>query len=254
MPHIRINHASLIFRLRQSRRIPIKEWIVRWMFRRSRNPLIEVRALEDLNLQVDDGERIGVIGANGAGKSTLLKLIAGVYQPTSGECDITGQISSLFDLALGFEMDANGWENISFRSYLQGETPRTVASKRQAIADFSELGKFLDMPVRYYSAGMQVRLAFSIATAIEPEILLVDEVLSAGDMAFQQKARARMREMMTRARLMVMVSHDLGSISELCTRAIWLDHGKIRQSGATAEIIAAYKRFMSGNPSRIAAA
>src|SRR5262249_42512960 len=134
-----------------------------------------------------------------------------------------------------------GWENIAYRSYLQGETPRSVRGKRDAIADFSELGDFLNMPVRYYSAGMLVRLAFSIATAIDPEILLVDEVLSVGDLSFQAKARERMREMMARAHLMVMVSHDLVALEAMCNRAVWLDHGRVARAGSGTEVVAAYK-------------
>ncbi|HEV3204747.1 MAG TPA: ABC transporter ATP-binding protein, partial [Gemmataceae bacterium] len=151
-----------------------------------------------------------------------------------------------FDIAMGFETDATGWENIFFRGYLQGETPKSVRDKMQPIADFSELGDFLNMPVRYYSAGMLVRLAFSIATAIEPEILLVDEVLSVGDMAFQVKARQRMLEMMTRAQLIVMVSHDLESVAKLCERGVWLDHGQIRHVGPINEVIAAYTNHVRG--------
>ncbi|MGH7193465.1 MAG: ABC transporter ATP-binding protein, partial [Candidatus Saccharimonadales bacterium] len=175
----------------------------------------------------------------------LLRLLAGIYPPTSGQRRVSGQISSLFDIALGFEADATGWENIGYRSYLQGETPRTIRDKIDAIAEFSELGDFLNMPVRYYSAGMSVRLAFAIATAIEPEILLVDEVLSVGDLAFQEKARHRMREMMSKAKIIIMVSHDLGAIAKLCDRAVWMDHGTIRLSGPTAEVIAAYERHFS---------
>jgi len=170
----------------------------------------------------------------------MLKTLAGVYQPTRGKRIIEGRVSSLFEIALGFEPEASGWENISFRSYLQGETPKTISKKRQAIADFTELGDFLKMPVRYYSAGMLVRLAFSIATSIDPEILLVDEVLAAGDLAFQEKARNRMKEMMARAHLMVMVSHDLGSIQTLCDRAIWMDHGSVRMFGKAQDVIGAY--------------
>src|SRR5262249_22579859 len=154
--------------------------------------------------------------------SSLLKLLAGIYPPTQGRRVVEGSISSLFDIALGFEPEASGWENIAYRGYLQGETPRSIRGKMQAIADFTELGDFLQMPVRHYSAGMLVRLAFAIATAIDPEVLLVDEVLSVGDMAFQQKARQRMREMMAKAKLIVMVSHDLESLSKLCDRGVWL--------------------------------
>jgi ABC-type polysaccharide/polyol phosphate transport system ATPase subunit len=240
MAKIELDHASLTFTVRSRGRITLKEFVVRQMFRRSVNPMIEVRALQDVCLSGRDGERIGIIGHNGAGKSTLLKLLAGIYPPTKGRRVVKGRISSLFDIALGFEGDASGWENIAYRGYLQGETPRSIRAKVQQIADFSELGKFLDMPVRYYSAGMMVRLAFSIATAIEPEILLVDEVLSVGDMAFQEKAQQRMREMMSRAQLIVVVSHDLDSLAKVSDRAIWLDHGRVRQSGPSLEVIKAY--------------
>src|SRR5205809_1779804 len=185
MARIELDGVSLTFRVRQdSKGLTWKDWVLGLVSRRAR-PHIEIRALQDVSFEVARGERVGIVGHNGAGKSTLLKLLAGIYPPTAGRRVVEGQISSLFDIALGFELDANGWENISYRGYLQGETPRSLRDKIPSIADFSELGHFLDMPVRYYSAGMKVRLAFSIATAIEPEVLLVDEVLSVGDMAFQ---------------------------------------------------------------------
>jgi ABC-type polysaccharide/polyol phosphate transport system ATPase subunit len=246
MAHIELENLSLTFSVRHHRRMTLKEFLVGQMFRRSVNPIIEVRALQEISLQFKAGERVGIIGHNGAGKSTMLKVLAGIYPPTQGRRHVEGRISSLFDIALGFEGDATGWENIKYRGYLQGETPLTIKSKMQPIADFSELGDFLDMPVRYYSAGMMVRLAFSIATAIEPEILLVDEVLSVGDMSFQEKARQRMREMMAKAELIVVVSHDLGSLEKLCDRAVWLDHGRVRMVGPTAEVSAAYQQAVHG--------
>jgi len=199
-----------------------------------------VDALRDIHLHLKDGDRLGVIGHNGAGKSTLLKLMAGIYPPTSGTRRVEGNICSLFDISLGFEADADGWDNIRYRGYLQGETPKTLESKVQNIAEFSELGKFLDVPVRYYSAGMLIRLAFSIASASEPEVLLLDEVLSVGDLAFQLKARKRMEEMMAKASLMVLISHDLKALMDLCSTAVWLDHGRIVQFGPAAEVVAAY--------------
>src|SRR5262249_18889798 len=204
MARIELDRVNLTFRVRRNGRITLKEFLVRRMFRQSVNPYMEVRALQDISLRLNPGERVGILGHNGAGKSSLLKLLAGIYPPTRGKRLVEGRISSLFDITLGFEQDATGWENISYRAYLQGETPRSVRSKIKPIAEFSELGDFLNMPVRYYSAGMLVRLAFSIATATEPEILLVDEVLGVGDMAFQDKARQRMREMMVKAQLIVM--------------------------------------------------
>ncbi len=241
MARIELNNIDLTFRVRRHIRMSLKEFLVGQMFRRSKNPILEVHALSGVDLRVDRGDRIGVIGHNGAGKSTLLKLLAGVYQPTAGTMVVDGKISALFELALGFETHATGWENIAYRSYLQGETPRTVKEKRDAIAEFSELGDFLNTPVRYYSAGMLVRLAFSIATAIDPEILLVDEVLSVGDLAFQQKARERMRDMVDRAHLLVMVSHDLDTLPKICNRAIWLDHGRMVKEGPIDQVIASYR-------------
>ncbi len=246
MARIELDRVGLTFRVRPHGRITLKEYLVRRMFRRSVNPIIKVRALKDICLQFKEGERIGILGHNGAGKSTLLRLLAGIYPPTRGKVIVEGKICSLFDIALGFEGEANGWENIAYRGYLQGETPRTLRDKLKPIAEFSELGDFLNMPVRYYSAGMCVRLAFSIATAIEPEILLVDEVLGVGDMAFQEKAQQRMQEMMSRARLIVIVSHELESLARLCDRAVWMDHGHVKQVGPVADIIAAYTEFVKG--------
>ncbi len=249
MARIHLDNLSLTFRIRNHERITLKEFIVRRLFRKSASPVapLEVAALKSLTLDIREGDRLGVIGHNGAGKSTLLKVLAGIYPPTEGTLTVEGQISSLFDIALGFEQEASGWENIYYRGYLQGETPQTIRSKMQPIAEFSELGDFLKMPVRYYSAGMKVRLAFSIATAIEPEILLVDEVLSVGDKAFQEKAAKRMRDMMAKARLMVLVSHDLASIQRLCQRAIWMDHGRVMKEGDPKEVAEAYIRSVE-NP------
>ena len=241
MALIELDRVGLTFRVRQNKRTTLKDFLIGRLFLKSRNPVIEVRALRDVSLQVQQGDRVGILGHNGAGKSTLLKLLAGVYPPTEGKRLVEGRISSLFDISLGFEGDSNGWDNIAYRSYLQGETPRGVRQKRQAIAEFSELGEFLDMPVRYYSAGMLVKLAFSIATAIEPEVLLVDEVLSVGDLAFQHKARERMKEMVAKAHLMVMVSHDLDALARVCNRAVWLDHGRVVLTGSCDQVIAAYR-------------
>jgi ABC-type polysaccharide/polyol phosphate transport system ATPase subunit len=248
MAYVELDRAGMTFRIRQRYQITLKEYLLRGLFRRSANPFKEVKALQDVSLRLRDGSRVGVIGANGAGKSTLLRLLAGIYTPTSGRRLVRGRVSSLFELTLGFEMEATGWKNIVYRGYLQGETPRSIQAKVRDIADFSELGSFLDMPVRCYSSGMLVRLAFAIATAVEPEILLVDEVLSAGDLAFQAKARRRMREMMARARIMVVVSHDLAGLPRLCDRAIWLDHGRVRQAGPVADVIAAYTDHVRGRP------
>lgn len=248
MAKVELDNVSLHFKVRSTGRVGLKEFCIRQLFRRSRNPVREIHALREVSLQLHEGDRIGIIGHNGAGKSTLLKLLAGIYPPTSGSRLVEGRISSLFEIALGFEPEANGWENIAYRGYLQGETPQSIQSKVQSIAEFSELGDFLNMPVRYYSAGMMVRLAFSIATAIEPQILLVDEVLGVGDLAFQNKARQRMRDMIAKAQLIVLVSHDLVTLAKLCDKAIWLDHGRIRQMGPVQDVIRAYTLHVQSKP------
>jgi lipopolysaccharide transport system ATP-binding protein len=244
MVEIDLDRVSLDFKVRRFKHVTLKEFLVRGLFKRATNPVIHVHALQDVSFRVGEGERVGIIGHIVAGKSTLLKMLAGIYPPSAGTRTVRGRISSLFDITLGFEADASGWENIYYRGYLQGETPRTIKSKVAEIADFTELGEFLDMPVRYYSAGMMIRLAFGIATACEPEILIVDEVLSAGDLSFQQKASQRIRAMMAQARLMVIVSHDLTSLQNLCTRIVWMDHGRVRQVGPPAETIAAYQNHV----------
>ncbi len=242
---IELADVSLHFHVRCQGRTSLKDYLLHGLVRGRRHNMLEVKALEHIDLGVEQRERVGIIGHNGAGKSTLLKLLAGIYPPTSGTRRVAGRVSSLFDISLGFEPEANGWDNIRFRSYLQGETPRSVQARMQAIADFSELGEFLDMPVRYYSSGMLVRLAFSVATAIEPEILIVDEVLSAGDCSFQAKARQRMQALISHAQAVVVVSHDLDIMCQLCcNRVIWLDHGRIRKIGPAPEVIDAYRWYM----------
>jgi ABC-type polysaccharide/polyol phosphate transport system ATPase subunit len=247
MTLIQLDDVGLKFRVRQFCRTNLKDLLLHGILRRSKRPAMEVQALQNINLVVGEGERLGIIGRNGAGKSTLLHLIAGIYPPTSGCRTVVGHISSLFNIALGFEADANGWENIEYRGFLQGETPRSIRAKAKAIAEFSELGDFINMPVRYYSAGMKVRLAFAIATAVEPEILIVDEVLSAGDLNFQAKARERIRTLMTSARAVIVVSHDLKALPLLCEKTLWIDRGRPQMIGPTEQVIAAYKSQADGS-------
>jgi ABC-type polysaccharide/polyol phosphate transport system ATPase subunit len=247
MISVDLDNVGLKFRLRHLKRLTLKELLIGRLH--GQRPVANyVEALRGIDLHVGEGERLGVIGRNGAGKSTLLRLIAGIYPATRGERRVQGRISSLFEIAHGFEMDATGWENMYFRGYLQGESPRSIRAKVQSIADFSELGQFLDMPVRCYSSGMLVRLAFSITTAIEPEILLIDESLSVGDIHFQQKARRRMQEMMAKARLIIIVSHDLSSIQDMCSRGLWLDHGQVRAAGPIQEVVRAYQVANAASP------
>src|SRR5262245_47267171 len=252
MASIELNDVSLHFHVRQKRKVSLKEYLIHHLYSKSINPYVEVRALNGVSLTMKEGDRVGIIGHNGAGKSTLLRLLAGVYPPTSGERMVSGRISSLFDITLGFEQESTGWENINYRSFLMGETPKSIAAKRQEIADFSELGNFLNMPVRYYSAGMLVRLGFAISTSIEPENLVNDEVFGVGDRAFQQKAKIRMDQMAKSARIMVMISHDMEIMARICTTGIWMDHGKVRQSGPMVDVIRAYTAFVRSQQPRAA--
>lgn len=211
--------------------------------RRRTRTLPTVRALDGVSLHVQEGERLGIIGRNGAGKSTLLKVMAGLLPPTEGKVRQNGRISCLFEVATGFEMNSSGWDNIWLRGLLLGATPAEIRAREKEIAEFTELGEFLDLPVRCYSSGMFVRLAFSISTAFDPEILLLDEVIAAGDQKFYAKAKERIKQLIDRAAMMVLVSHSLGTIEELCTRAIWLEKGRIVQDGEPLPVIRAYKSY-----------
>jgi ABC-type polysaccharide/polyol phosphate transport system ATPase subunit len=247
MVHIRLSNVHLTFRVRRHKRIPLKQFLLGGFFRRSVNPVMEVHALKNVNLEIREGERVGVIGHNGAGKTTLLKLLAGIYPPTSGHLEVEGRVSTLLDIGVGIESDATGWANIAYRSYLQGLTPREVRQRRPRIAEFSELGEFLNIPVRFYSSGMLVRLCFSIATEIEPEILLIDEILSAGDLSFQEKAHRRIMELIHQSRLLVIATHDTVTVPKLCTRMVWLDRGEIVMQGDPQTVVEAYREYMTSN-------
>jgi ABC-type polysaccharide/polyol phosphate transport system ATPase subunit len=244
MVQIQLHNVSLRFRIRQRGRIPLKDFLVQGWYRRSVNPIVEVNALKDISVTFEQGERIGIIGHNGAGKSTLLKVLAGIYPPTSGQVMVEGQVNSMLDIGVGIEAEATGWDNIAYRSYLLGATLSQVKRKREAVAEFSKLGDALHMPVRCYSTGMLVRLLFSIATEVDPEILLLDEILGAGDLSFQEKAQKRMFDLMDRARLIVLASHDLVTLKKMCGRILWLDHGRIRMEGPPEDVIPAYQEFM----------
>ncbi len=205
-----------------------------------------VEALRGVSLEVKAGERVGLIGHNGAGKSTLLKVMAGIYPPTSGRARTVGRVCPLFEFATGFEYNRSGWENIRIRAMLLGMPPNEIEAKLPEIADFSELGKFLDYPVRTYSTGMFVRLAFAVSTSVNPEILLLDEVMGAGDLAFTEKANVRMREFMDQGKILVFSSHSLDLLAEYCNRTVWMDHGRVIEDGPTTSVVNAYKDHALG--------
>ena len=241
MALIDFEDVDLSYPVRENRGLTLKDLILKTLFRKEfSHRWKSVKALNQLSLKVGDGERLAIIGRNGAGKSTLLRAIGGVYPVHAGRRSVAGSICSLYDIHLGFEHTATGWENIRFRGYLQGETPRGMDGKLQDIAEFTELGEFLNLPLQCYSTGMIMRLAFAIATSGNPEILLVDEVFSTGDLSFQQKAQERMVKFMDRARIVVMVGHNLQFLQRFSTRVVWLEHGTVHADGAPDEIIAQY--------------
>lgn len=203
-----------------------------------------VHAIKDMNLEIKEGERVTIIGHNGAGKSTFLKMVSGIYPPTSGELKVQGRISSMFELATGFEMEQSGFDNIYLRGLMLGESPKQIKEKMREIAEFSELGDFLNMPVKYYSSGMFIRLAFSVSTAIKPEILLLDEVVGAGDAAFIAKANKRMKELMSSSSIMVLVTHSMKDAVELGNRCIWFERGKIMMDGEPQKVTKEYLKNM----------
>jgi ABC-type polysaccharide/polyol phosphate transport system ATPase subunit len=202
---------------------------------------ITVMALNGITLDINHGDRLAIIGANGAGKSTLLKVLAGIYAPTGGRMHAEGRVSALLTASVGLNPDATGRENIIIRGMYMDVHPRDMRAHVDEIADFTELGSFIDMPVRTYSSGMMVRLCFAVATSLRPEILLMDEWLAAGDVAFLNKARQRMEDFVAGTSILVLASHAMPLLEEWCNRAILLDQGRIVASGGVKEIATIYQ-------------
>jgi ABC-type polysaccharide/polyol phosphate transport system ATPase subunit len=202
---------------------------------------ITVHALSGITLDIEHGDRLAVIGANGAGKSTLLKVLAGIYAPTSGRMHASGRVSALLTASVGLNPDATGRENIIIRGMYMDVHPRDMRARVDEIAEFTELGSFIDMPVRTYSSGMMVRLCFAVATSLRPEILVMDEWLAAGDAAFLNKARQRMEDFLSSTSILVLASHSLSLVKEWCNRAILLDQGRIVAAGGVEEVSAVYE-------------
>ena len=232
MEHVDMSYPSNIYNARS-----IKQDFFSWLKReKSRELLKDVHALSDFNFLAKEGDRVGVIGHNGAGKSTLLKTIAGIYPIEKGNLQVCGKIRALFDISLGFDLESTGRENILYRGLLLGATPEEIAEKTE------EIVKFTDYPVKAYSTGMAVRLAFAVSTCISGEILLLDEVVSAGDASFQIKAKNRILELMDEAKIMVFVTHDLATMQEGCNRALLMQHGKVIFDGDPKTAVEIYKR------------
>ncbi len=201
----------------------------------------EFLALDDVSFEVLKGETLGLIGNNGAGKSTTLKLISGILKPTSGTIITKGNIVPMLELGAGFDLELTGRENIYLNGAILGYSKEYLESKYEEIVDFAEIREFIDMPIRNYSSGMMAKLAFSIASVVQPEILIVDEILAVGDIAFQKKSYSRMKELMSGGATVLFVSHDIEKIEEMCDKVVWLNHGKVVMNGEAEEVCKAYR-------------
>ena len=242
---IKVDNVSMRFNLGIEKNFSLKLFFINlFKPRKKKEKKPEFWALKDVSFEVKKGEVVGFVGSNGAGKSTMLKVIAGVMKPTKGKVEVHGNICPMIELGAGFDMDLTARENIFLNGAVLGYSKKFIEEKFDEIVEFSELKDFLDVPVRNFSSGMTARLAFSIATVVDPEILIVDEILSVGDMAFQAKSEAKMRSMIGGGTTVLYVSHSIDSIKSICDKAVWLDHGKVVKMGPAAEICDEYCKFM----------
>ena len=233
---IELRHVSKRFQLTEGR--TLREFVP--LFFKGRGFTEPFYALRDVSFAIGRGETVGIVGRNGSGKSTALKLIAGVMAPTAGEVRVLGRVSPLIELGAGFHPDLTGRENIHLNASILGMTGRQIKEQFSAIVEFAELQEFIDTPIKRYSSGMYVRLGFSVAIHSNPEILLVDELLSVGDTYFQEKSLEKMHEFQAQGTTIVLVSHSLSLIEEFCQRAIWLDHGRLIDEGPSRQIVRNY--------------
>jgi len=239
-PVIRVEGVSVRYRLPHERILSIKDYAIRRVKGQVR--FDEFWALRDVDFVIRKGETVGIVGHNGAGKSTLLKLVAGVLRPTQGRVWVKGRVAPLLQLGAVFDTEMTGRENVFLNATLLGFRASEVARRLDRIVDFAGVREFIDMPLRTYSTGMVARLGFAIATDVQPDILIVDEVLSVGDEEFQRKSKARLRELRANGDAILLVSHDLESIRRQCHRALWLDHGRLVMAGPPGGVVDAYRR------------
>ena len=238
---IRVDHVSMNFRMNVNHTTSMKEWIIAKLKRQLKYQ--DFYALNDVSFSVERGEIIGIIGTNGSGKSTLLKVISGIYKPTDGTVVTAGRVAPMLELGSGFDYELSGSENVFLNGAIMGYSEAFLKSRYDEIVEFAELGDFIYQPLKTYSSGMTMRLAFSVATLVEPEILIVDEILAVGDERFQKKSHDRMMSLMNGGTTVLMVSHNLEQIREMCSRVIWFNHGKVQMNGQTNEVCDAYHEF-----------
>lgn len=239
LQNVNLHYASVAFRERS-----LKSLLAGWLASgNTGRDLVDIHALKDLTVEIKEGERVGLLGHNGAGKSSFLKMVAGLYPISSGNRDVRGTVRSMLDLSLGFEPDATGRENILYRGLLLGFSPKAMRAMESEIVEFADIGEFIDYPLKTYSAGMQVRLAFAISTAVGGDILLLDEVVGAGDARFIAKAQARILDLVEKSEIMILASHDLATLEKLCHRGLVFSGGTLIFDAPIRQAIAHYRRI-----------
>lgn len=239
-PMIVVDHVDMVFNIANQQLNSLKEYLIalvrRQLFFR------EFKALEDINITINRGDVYGIVGTNGSGKSTLLKIIAGVLEPTHGKCSVNGTIAPLIELGAGFDHELTARENVYLNGALLGYSKKFIDEQFDSIVDFAEVGDFIDMPLKNYSSGMVARIAFAIATATTPDILVVDEALSVGDFRFQEKCEARINDLVeSHGTTLLFVSHDINQVERVCKKAVWIEKGHMRMDGPVEEVCEAYK-------------
>ncbi len=240
-PLVELRGVSLRFVSYSDKQYSFKRAVLDLVLRReSPAPVSEFWALKEIGLRIHHGERVGIVGGNGAGKSTLLRVLAGIYPPTTGSVEVRGNVAPLIEMGAGFNIELSGFDNILYNGAMLGFSRKQMLSKVEGIHEFTGLREFADLPLKYYSSGMYMRLAFAVATEIDPEILIIDEALGVGDAAFQDRAKQRILRLLDRSHAVILVSHDMSTLRQVCTRGLWLHHGRLVADGPIEQVIEAY--------------
>lgn len=247
MAYINLSNTSVTFSIYNSKSRSVRNHLIRAIGGNIQfsDSNAYVKALNNINLEIRQGERIGLIGHNGAGKSTLLKVLAGIYEPTEGSVEITGYTASLTDITMGMDPEISGYENIIMRCIFMGMTFSEAKEKVKEIIEFSEMEDYIDLPARTYSTGMYLRLAFTIATSITPDILIMDEMLGAGDASFIEKARQRTTNLIEKTKILVISSHDTNILRDICNTGVWMEKGQIKMIGKMEDVLSAHKESIN---------
>jgi len=247
---VELRGVSKRFYYYEHRTSSLREWFIRRILHRPLNVRRAEFTLRSFDLRVGQGEAVALIGSNGSGKSTALRLIAGIYQPSSGSVRTCGRLTAVIELGAGFHPELTGADNVALYAAVLGLGRRELMARFDEVVDFAEMRGFMDTPLKYYSSGMEARLAFSVAVCLQPDVLLLDEVLAVGDQAFRDRCLARLRAYHAGGGTLILVSHEVDQVRELCTRAVWLEQGVMRMDGEVDQVLAAYRANDSLDPSR----